>query len=215
MRYRRLFLFTFAAFGLATLLGVSASAQDALKGKTYYFGTSEPRTNISFSSDAEIETIQGTTQKMDRFNSKITVAASGKKSSGSLRVGVAQLKTGIALRDEHLRSPIWLDAKRFPWITLKLTEITEDKDARNWSFKGTLSIKGVTRPLAGKARVLPIPTSVKGLGAGEWVRVWVKFDVDITKFGIVIPKQVGAKVSKVWKVGVDIFGTTAVPKRRR
>lgn len=198
-----------------TLAPDPAHGEEQLKGKTYYFGTSEPRTNISFTSDAEIELIQGTTNKMDPYVSKITVDATGKKASGSLRIGVRTLRTGIELRDQHLQNETWLDADKHPWITLDLTEATEDEDGRTWSYKGKLTIKGVTRDVTGKARVRPIPTTIKGLGPGEWVRVRATFDVDITKHGIEIPKQVGAKVSEVWAVGVDIYGTTAAPEPRK
>ena len=215
MKTLRLAVLGLIALGLPALASTDAASQDQLKGKTYYFGTSEPRTNISFTSDADIELIQGTTNKLDAFNSKITVDASGKKASGRLRVGVRTLKTGIALRDQHLQNATWLDAAKYPWITLDITEATEDRDGRSWTYKGRLTIKGVTRDITGKVRVRPIPTSIKGLGAGEWVRVRAKFDVDITKHGVVIPQQVGAKVNKVWQIGVDIYGTTAAPKRRR
>ncbi len=212
MRPLRLALLGLLATSLPALVAGDSFAHEKLKGKTYYFGTSEPRTNVSFTSDAEIELIQGTTNKMDSRNSKITVDASGKKASGKLRIGVRTLRTGIALRDEHLRNNTWLDAKKHPWITLDLTEATEDKNGRAWTYKGKLTIKGITRDITGKARVRPIPATVKGLGAGEWIRIRARFDVDITKHGINIPSQVGAKVNKIWQVGVDIYGTTAAPK---
>lgn len=201
-----------AALGMLVPSTGDAVAHEQLKGKTYYFGTSEPRTNISFVSDADIEFIQGTTNKMDAATSQITVDASGKQASGLLRVDVGTLQTGIALRDEHLRSAMWLDAKKYPWITLKLDEIVEGKDGRTWTYKGKLTIKGVTKSVSGEVRVMPIPTTVKGLGAGEWVRVRAKFDVDLHDFGVNIPQNVVSKVNRVWKISVDIYGTTAAPK---
>lgn len=215
MRYPRLIVLL--ALGLLVPVAVpgDASGHDQLKGKTYYFGTSEPRTNLSFVSDAEIELIQGTTNKLDAINSKITVDASGKKASGSLRVGVRTLRTGIDKRDEHLRGKTWLDAARYPWITLKIDEAVESKDGKTWSYKGSFTMKGVTKSVKGTARVRPIPTSIKGLGPGEWVRVRAKFDVKLSDHGVKIPSSVGAKVNDTWKVSVDVYGTTARPRARR
>lgn len=215
MRHIRIVFLLGLGLLLPLLSAADVSAHDKLKGKTFYFGSSEPRTNISFTSDADIELIQGTTNKMDVNNSKITVDASGKQASGSLRVGVRALKTGIAKRDEHLRSAMWLDAARHPWITLKINSASENKDGKTWNFKGAITIKGVTKAVAGKARVRPIPSSIKGLGAGEWLRLRVKFDVSLSDFNIKIPSQVGAKVNNTWNVSVDIYGTTAAPKRTR
>ena len=197
---------------LAALLASSgAEANDALMAKTYHFGTHEARTNVTFVSEADLETIHGVTHKM---SGSVTIDTSGKKGKGSLRVGVRTLQTGIALRDEHLRSAQWLDAARYPWIRLELTSLTEDEGGKTWSWKGSLNVKGRSKEISGKAKVKPIPAQLgKQLGAGSWVRVRTGFEVKLADHGIVIPQKVGAKVSAVWQVKVDLYGTTAAPRR--
>ena len=192
-------------------LTTDTSAQDLLKQKTYHFGTHPARTNITFISEADLETIHGISHAM---GGSITVDASGKKASGKLRVGVAALRTGIAKRDEHLRSDVWLDARKHPYIRLEVVSAVEGADGKTWDMRARITIKGVTKAFKTKAKVRAIPAKLGArLGNGSWVRVRAKFDVTLSDFGIQIPQMVGAKVNKVWAVGVDIYGTTAAPKK--
>lgn len=202
----------------AALLGVlllapPARGAEALKDRTYHFGTHEARTNITFISEADLETIHGVTH---RVAGSVRVDAAGTTATGRLVVRVADLRTGIDLRDEHLRSDQWLDAQRFPTITLDLTSATEDEGGATWTWTGNLTIKGQTRAVGGKARIRAIPVEAgKALGAGEWVRVRTDFSVRLADFGIQVPEQIGAKVSPVWQVGIDLYGTTADPAAQK
>ena len=212
--------FPMALLAAATLVlcaGLSASAEEAdtgLAGKTFHFGTSAQRTNISFVSEADLETIYGTGNKMQ---GTITVDETGRLAKGELRVGLRTLSTGIELRDEHMRQPQWLNAAEHPWITLEVTEAKapmEGSSSRDWTYKAKLTIKGVTREVRGTARVVAIPRSLsaENLGEGDWVRVVAKFDVDISQHGVDVEGNgVVAKVSKVWNVKIDVYATTQAP----
>lgn len=205
-----------ALASLLALVGVHAASLEAaerLKGKTYHFGTHPARTNISFVSDADLETIHGTTNVL---SGSIAVDAAGTSATGSLTIPVKSLKTQIDARDEHLRGKDWLDEPNHPSITMTLKEAKEGPDGRTWTIKADLTIKGVKRAIETKARVIAFdPAQTRGLGAGEWVRVRTRFDVKLSDHGIQIPQQVGAKVSNTWSLGVDIYGTTVKPAPRR
>lgn len=197
---------------LLALCAAPAFGQDRLQGRTFHFGTHPARTNITFVSEADLETIHGVTHTV---RGSVTVDAAGTKASATLRVPVASMRTGIDLRDEHLRSDAWLDAARFPTIALEIVSATEGEDGRTWDYAGRLTIKGVTRELKGRARVTAFPDEVAAaLGAGSWLRLRTDFQVKLSDFGITIPAQVGPKVSQVWAVGVDLYGTTAAPTAR-
>ena len=194
---------------LASTVFTSASYADAaLKSRTFHFGTHPARTNVTFVSEADLETIHGVSHQM---SGSIAMDATGAKGRGTLQVPVNSMRTGIAKRDEHLRSATWLDAARFPWIRLDLTEVTRDQGGKTWSWKGKLTVKGVAKAIQGQARVRVIPDALgKQLGPGSWVRVRTAFDVKLSDHGMKIPQQVGSKVSPVWKVRVDLYGTTTV-----
>lgn len=202
-------LLLLAAFGVLSV--VTAGADPALKGRTYHFGVHDARTTIVFTSEADLETIHGVTHKAA---GSVTIDASGSVAKADLSVPVASLRTGIDLRDEHLRSEQWLDVKKYPDIQLEIEEAKEDVDGRTWTWKGTLRIKGKSRPLAGVARINVIPDELgKQLGAGSWLRVRTGFDVRLADFGIAIPDHVGPKVSAVWPVKVDLYASTVLPAK--
>ncbi len=200
---------------LVLTLGASgAEAANRLKSKTYHFGTHPARTNVAFVSDADLETIHGRTNKM---SGSVTVDATGNKASGTLRVAVADLRTGIDERDEHLRSAQWLDAAKFPNISLQIVSADQGANERSWTFTGKLTIKGKTREVKAKASVIafdPARTQ-RTLGAGEWVRVRARLDVKLSDFGVKIPEMVGAKVSDIWNLRIDLYGSTVKPAPAR
>lgn len=61
-----------------------------------------------------------------------------------VEVATASVRTGIALRDRHLREPVFLDARRFPAIAFRA-------DAPRWRgthlyMPGMLTVRGVEHP---------------------------------------------------------------------
>ena len=95
---------------------------------TFHVGHHEKFVNITFESQADIETIVGTTNK-----AKGTVKADLDKGIGSvsITVPVASMKTGIDLRDEHLRSEHWLNAQKFPEITFTSKKVEPVKNSKS------------------------------------------------------------------------------------
>jgi len=67
------------------------------------------------------------------------------KSSFDLKVGAESVVTGVEKRDQHLRSPDFLNAKEFPWITFRTTAVA--KTATGYSLTGDFTLHGVTKPL--------------------------------------------------------------------
>jgi len=59
------------------------------------------------------------------------------------------IDSGAAKRDEHLKSPDFLNAKQFPTITFK-SEKVQPLDAKTYEVTGKLTMHGVTRPLTFK-----------------------------------------------------------------
>ncbi len=86
---------------MAALAAVSglAWAQDA--GKTYRFGMHKKHANVAFTSETEVETIQGLTHTA---TGTTWLDFEGLKGKCDVKVPVDSLRTGIDARDEHLRS---------------------------------------------------------------------------------------------------------------
>lgn len=74
----------------------------------------------------------------------ITVAENPLESTVEIEAKAASVTTGTADRDNHLRSPDFLDAEQFPLVTFVSTGITPS--GRDWELTGDLTIRGVTKP---------------------------------------------------------------------
>ncbi len=81
--------------------------------------------------------VSGTVRADDTDLSRSTLEAT---------IDAASIDTGDAKRDEHLRSPDFLDVGRYPTITFRSTRIAPAGEGR-WKVSGDLTLHGVTRPV--------------------------------------------------------------------
>src|SRR5260221_2536861 len=97
---------------IASILLIASATLPAFAGggkTTYHFGAAQNRTNITFESKADLETIIGSSQSIEGSATINWEAGTGKV---ALSVPVASLRTGIDARDGHLRSENWLNAEK-------------------------------------------------------------------------------------------------------
>ncbi len=92
----------------------------------------------------------GFSMMQGRFNKtsgKLTVDLAGKTGSVDIKIDANSIDTAHEKRDDHLRSPDFLNAAEFPDITYKSTKVTihDDKTA---TVEGRLTISGTTRPVS-------------------------------------------------------------------
>jgi polyisoprenoid-binding protein YceI len=189
------------------LAGVALAPTSArATGVAYAFGTAEQRATITFESQADIETILGSSQSL---SGSATIDFEGGFGWVVAEVPVASLATGIALRDKHLRSNDWLAAARYPTIGFRSTAARRLEGDR-WRLEGLFSLHGVERPLIVNAEVRRIPAEIarQGLGKGEWIKIDAPFEIRLSDFGVAIPSRLGARVSDTWRVRLTAFGTT-------
>ncbi|MBI5449838.1 MAG: polyisoprenoid-binding protein [Gammaproteobacteria bacterium] len=68
--------------------------------------------------------------------------------SGSVEISIdaASVNTGFQKRDDHLRSPDFLNVAEFPTITFSAKDAKLNKDGTG-TIKGQLTMAGVTRPV--------------------------------------------------------------------
>ena len=75
-------------------------------------------------------------------------------------VKVASISTGDPQRDEHLKSPDFFDAARYPEITFESTRVRH-LDGGTYEVAGDLMIKGVTREVE-------LNATVEGTAVDPW-----------------------------------------------
>jgi polyisoprenoid-binding protein YceI len=67
------------------------------------------------------------------------------KSSADVKIKCGSVDTGTQKRDDHLKSPDFLDCAKFPEITFKSTKIEKGASAGTLKVTGDLTIHGVTK----------------------------------------------------------------------
>jgi|CXWL01.1.fsa_nt_gi polyisoprenoid-binding protein YceI len=168
---------------------------------------------VTFVSDAPIENITGVTTVVS--GTLVTdVAAPAKGGSADVTVDLAQVKTGVDKRDEHMRSADFLDTAKFPTASFQLTSLEIKGDPRaaggaTATGKGKLTIKGVTREISVPVKVAfrPLDDKLKALGyTGDVLRVTGKFSIQLSDFGIKVPAKLGQKISNTVEISIALIG---------
>lgn len=127
--------------------------------------------------------IQGTEGKL-----RGALKLDGDKLNGELIADLTGLKTGIDLRDQHMKEK-YLETGKFPEATLKIDNqtintATTDKQ----TVQGELTLHGVTKPVV-------VEAVVKKADAKKY-DVQSTFNIVLADFGIDVPKYLGVTVAQ-------------------
>lgn len=197
MRFGR--LLTVLAFALPFFAHTAASAQ----AKTFKVDESG-ESRIQFVSDAPLERFTGTSSKL---SGEITVdPAKAAQAKGEVKVAIPSIKTGIALRDQHLQQENWLDGKKYPeakFVITKIAGVTALKPgvSTDATVHGKFSLHGVTKDVVATAKVRLIPAEGN---KAESLRVQASFPVKLEDHKVSIPSIVALKVAPELKINVDL-----------
>lgn len=219
-------------FGLAATLAAGiAFGQDASKSKTalevkatgvktLYVDDQAGSNQVSFSSQAPIEDFTGVCNKV---RGQCTIDPQSVESfAGKFSIRVEDMKTGIDLRDTHMRSEDWLDATKYPEITIEIASVEGVKktglNTASLMLVGTCSIRGKTNPVRIPATMSYLDESPKTQQKvkGDLIRLRAEFRVNMSDYGVTGPKgseTVGLKVSDQIELKVAIYGSTQPPPK--
>ncbi len=127
-----------AAMGLLTLVrpAIADTTEWALDGS---------HSRVGFSvSHLVVSTVSG---RFKQVSGKVALdEANLTNSQVEISIKVDSVDTDEAKRDEHLKSPDFFDAKKFPTIAFKSTKIVK-AGANKYKVTGDLTIHGITKPI--------------------------------------------------------------------
>lgn len=80
------------------------------------------------------------------FDGSIEMGETPEESSVTVSIDAASIDTGVEDRDNHLRSPDFLEVEQHPTITFRSTKV-ERVEGERYRMEGELTIRGVTKPV--------------------------------------------------------------------
>ncbi len=132
-----------------------------------------------------ISTVEG---KFKTFTGVITIDQKFEKSTLETEVEIASIDTGVNDRDNHLKSPDFFDAAKYPKMTFKSSSISGTPES--FKLTGDLTIKGKTKKVTFDA-------AYKGTAVDPYGNIKAGFTAK-TKIS---RKEFGLMWSKVVEVG--------------
>ncbi len=157
------------------------------------------RARATFRSEAPLETINGV---VNSGSGSISLDPSNlSTTSGTISIPVGELRTGVDLRDEHLRGADWLDAGNHPNATFEIRSVSgassltanEDVELR---VTGRFTLHGVTRDVTARVRA-------KWDGSSG-LRARARFTIQLSNFNVSINSAVRLKVSNEIQIVFDV-----------
>ncbi|MCH7944787.1 MAG: YceI family protein [Armatimonadetes bacterium] len=191
----------------ASVLAVLAASALAAE-KTYKVGGGMPSQQIAtVESVTDFETFTGRTHKV---SGAITFDKAARKISGKISIDVASLKTGIDLRDEHMRGPMWLNAEKYKSITFQVTKSKHVK-GDEWDVTGKFTMHGVTKTITVRTTLKERRASKTSKAAGfkgDVLQLKAKFKVKLSDYGVKIPGMAAPKVNDTVTISITTYAQT-------
>ena len=179
--------------------------------QTFYFEDPQNRNQLLFTNDALVESFNGITTDVQGEVS-FDPADIQNSFKGIISTSVKSIKTGIELRDEDLYSVRWLEAEKYPEISLEISEVEEiiriDNNKLKLSLIGNFSLHGKTKVIMLDVDLTFLEESelTKSRIQGDLLSIVSVFEIKLADFGIrnaFIPNR----VSDIVKITINIVGT--------
>lgn len=203
--------------GLAALAHGVVSADDALRA--YYANDPVGRNVVAIHSEAPLETILTRTSDVTA-QIKINPANILDHPSAKFVINMDSLDTGIALRNEHMKSPMWMDTTKFPTATFTLTKVLAPNNAApmplapglkgSMPVEGELDLHGVKKTVRAQveAETIPASAATEHRLKGDLAHIKASFPLTLSDFNIQVPPMAKLEVAPTMQVSVDTFVST-------
>ncbi|MGW5437104.1 YceI family protein [Nocardia asteroides] len=127
---------------------------------------------------------------------RLDIAEPFERSTGHAEIKAAAIDTGISMRDDHLRSPEFLDVDSYPLITFTGLGLRRT-GADTWVMPGELTLHGQRRPI-------DLAVTYGGFGQDPWGGVRAAFHAET----LLHRNDFAIDYNAVVRAGVAAVGTT-------
>lgn len=195
---------------LAAALGLSAAAY----GADYGLDPAARQDTVRFESTARLEFLSGVTNDI-RGGFTVDPENTAAGVSGRLQVDLRTMKTGIDLRDRHMREN-HLQTDEYPYAWFELNRVSglpsrlEPGKTATATANGTFFIHGVSRPIQADLEVTRLGGGAAA-GGEDAIRVRARFEIRLEDFAIERPKALFLKVAETIRLNVVFIGRPGVP----
>lgn len=201
--------------------------QEAASQGTVYYVLPGKDAQATFTSDAPLEHIKGTSNRVVGYAVAPTDGPKGALLTGAFALPVDSLDTGIPMRNEHLQSEGWMNSQSWPDVVFTLERTTDHKVEKEadgfttWSLNlvGTMSMHGVSKEMTIPARITSMPASdkTKARAPGDLLALRAAFTVKMSDFDIATsnPAMQSGKVSDTIELDTFLLFSTVSPDETR
>jgi polyisoprenoid-binding protein YceI len=180
--------------------------------QTFHFDDPRRRNQVSFFSSTPLEDITGLSNSVE---GTVTFNVNDIKTlKGKISIPTESINTGIAMRDEHMKSAGWLNAQSFPEISFEIKKVSNIKSLADNKLTanadGTFTLHGVLKDVTTEVTLtyLDEDEQTKMRTPGDLLGVNSKFNIKLSDYGI-NNQIVGQKVSQNIEINVNIVGSNA------
>jgi polyisoprenoid-binding protein YceI len=176
--------------------------------KTFIFNDKSNQTK--FFSTTPLEDVTGISNEVE---GTATFDVSDLKTlKGRVSIPTASIKTGIDLRDEHLRSANWMDAKTYPEILFVIKNVSDieirEDNKLTAKVTGDFTAHGVTKEVTADVSMTYLDESekTKAKASGDLLGVEAKFNIKLSDYNI-SNVALGVRVAEDIEVSATLVGT--------
>ncbi len=207
--------------GLALLNFAHAGVMAQDSPRAYFANDPLGRNVVTIMSVAPLETMLTRTGALEA-SIKINPANVLNNPQARFSIDVNTLDTGIKLRDEHMKSPEWLDTAKYPRINFTLLKPIIPANVRlmprpatagaggKMMVEGELEFHGVKKLVQASVEVEVIgeTEATQTRLAGKLMHIKADFPLKLDDFGVIVPAMAKLKVANEQQVHVDVFVST-------
>jgi polyisoprenoid-binding protein YceI len=188
------------------------------QARDFFVDGQDKRDLVTFTSHAPLETVEGKTSHIIGFVNVDPADISTAKAK--FVVELATLKTGIGMRDRHMREN-HLETDKYPEAVFELDHVVAEKgnditdgQPADITLIGNFTVHGVTKPIEVKAQVQYFKdgTSSPANLPGEIIRIDAEFTVMLPDYKIERPRFLIMKLDEKQEIDVDVWASTELPK---